>query len=170
MNNCKKIFIVLLACAGILIAGCGGINMSDWQPADNGGGGGGHHPAHHHGSYKDTCSDCSQSHNRLTCTCLDRNQFGNRTSLDHPGRCNKIGNDNGNLVCQGGGGGGGHHGGGHHGGGYQQTCSNCNTFNNTLTCTCQDANHMPNISNLNDPGRCRKIENVNGNLVCHGRH
>ena len=154
-----------------LLTGCGGaFAAANWSP--------GYQPAHSPGaanfagSYQDTCSNCrfDRESRVLRCSCLDRNQIARHARLRNPGRCNFIKNNDGNLVCAGAS--GGHHGhrpSGSIRGSYQKTCHDCNMIGDTLSCNCTDADGMPNLTNLQNPHRCWRIENVNGNLVCHHR-
>jgi CVNH domain len=129
-----------------------------------GNGNGGGVPA---GSYQQTCTGAYMNGTTLTATCQDAYDGNRRTSLDTR-TCNgrDIGNDNGNLRCDGYSSGGGN--GAVLPGSYQQSCNSAYMRGNTLTATCPDANGRYKRSELNTAScRGRDIANRDGRLTCN---
>lgn len=55
-------------------------------------------------------------------------------------------------------------------GSYLKTCKRCYKQDGMLYCKCQKRNGRFRHASLNKPGRCRKVINDNGHLVCKHRH
>lgn len=121
------------------------------------------------GSYWKTCHACHlDSRNTLVCRCLDRQGYPVTSALHRARACDNIKNVNGNLTCI-----QWHHRPQHHRGlkplprgSYLQTCHACTHLGNVLSCVCKDRNGFGHNTVLTNPGQCRGIKNVNGNLIC----
>ncbi len=130
----------------------------------NGGWNGGGVPP---GSYQQTCTGAYMSGSTLTATCRDQYN-GNRRATLNISSCQgrDIGNDNGNLRCDGYSSGGGN--GAALPGSYQQSCNGAYMRGSTLTATCPDQNGRYKRTTLNTSScRGRDIANRNGQLTCN---
>lgn len=119
------------------------------------------------GSYQQTCSNAYMSGVTLTATCRDQYNGSRVVRLD-TSNCQgrDIGNDNGNLRCDGYA--SNNNNGGVLPGSYQQTCNGAYMRGNSLTATCPDQRGRYKRTTLNTAScRGRDIANRNGKLTCN---
>jgi hypothetical protein len=123
-------------------------------------GGGGNLPG---GSWRQSCRNGNMNHNVLHAQCQRVNGNWRNSTID-PRSCGNrgVGNNDGNLVCEG-------SGGILPNGSWQQSCRNGNMNYNMLYAQCQRVNGSYRVSSI-DPRSCgnRGVGNNDGNLVCEG--
>ncbi len=117
------------------------------------------------GSYLDTCRQCTQVFNTLTCSCQTKQQYWIVSSLWNINRCDYISNENGQLTC--------HHSQGNPlpPGTYQNSCQMCHMdYSGNLVCMCPNYYGSMQRSVLFNAYRCNQygnsVQNQNGNLIC----
>jgi hypothetical protein len=117
------------------------------------------------GSYLDSCQNCTQVFNSLTCSCRNNQQFPVMSTLWNFNRCDYITNEDGQLTC--------HHSRGNPlpPGSYQQSCHYCHTdYSGNLICMCPTYYGSMQRTTLYNAYQCSEngndILNQNGRLIC----